>query len=131
MAKTTVVDRRRIRETYKTMYGEDLLSHLQRLKVMLSGRGEKFSVKTCEGLALWMVDPCERDACLAKEAIEQNEVDYGALVEMFVGRKSSHILMIKQAYQTRFRSLLDQDIARLEPPHPYQRVKLIFTHNLF
>ncbi|KAJ8431087.1 hypothetical protein Cgig2_016072 [Carnegiea gigantea] len=122
VAKTTVVERRRITETYKAMYGEDLLSHLQRLKVMLSGRGEKFSVKACEGLALWMVDPCERDTCLARAAIEQNEVDHRALVDMFVGRKSSHVLMIKQAYQTRFKRLLDQDIASLEPPHPYQRI---------
>lgn len=124
---TTSSERREIRETYKAMYGEDLPSHLQRLQNrlqnMLGGKsGGNDSVMACEALCLWLGDPCERDACLAKEALEQNEADYRALVEMFVGRKSSHVVMIKQAYQTRFKRQLDQDIASLEPPHPYQRI---------
>ncbi|KAH9626763.1 hypothetical protein KSS87_022077 [Heliosperma pusillum] len=41
---------------------------------------------------------------------------------MFVSRKSSHVLMIKQAYQTKVNRQLDQDIVTLEPPHPYQRI---------
>lgn len=124
--RTTHVERKEIRETYKAMYGEDLLSHLQRLKLMLSGKSgneeSKFSVKACEALFLWMADPWERDACLARDEVDGNETDYNAFVEIFVGRKSSHIVMIKQVYQTRFKRQLDQDILNLEPPHPCQKI---------
>ncbi|KMT11320.1 hypothetical protein BVRB_5g110010 [Beta vulgaris subsp. vulgaris] len=122
--RTTQAERRQIRETYKTMFGEDILSHLQRLKLRLSGNSEesKFSVKACEALFLWMADSWERDACFANDALEGNETDYKALLEIFVGRKSSHVLMIKQVYQTRFKRLIDQDIVSLEPPHPCQRI---------
>lgn len=115
--RTTQIQRREIRETYKAMYGEDLLSHLQRLKIE-----SKFSYKACEALFLWMSEPWERDACLAKDAIEGNEIDYNALVEIFVAKKSSHVVMVKQAYQTRYKRQLDQDIICLEPPHPCQKV---------
>ncbi|XP_021715224.1 annexin-like protein RJ4 [Chenopodium quinoa] len=124
--QSTQAERREIRETYKAMYNEDLLSHLQRVKIMLSGKSSneetKFSVATCEALLLWMVDPWERDACFAKNALEENETDFKALVEIFVGRKSSHILMIKQAYQNRFKRQLDHDFVNLEPPHPCQKI---------
>ncbi|CAO2827021.1 unnamed protein product [Amaranthus hypochondriacus] len=115
--RTTQIQRREIRETYKAMYGEDLLSHLQRLKIE-----SKFSYKACEALFLWMSEPWERDACLAKDAIEGNEIDYNALVEIFVAKKSSHVVMVKQAYQTRYKRQLDQDIICLEPPHPCQKI---------
>ncbi|KAJ7976410.1 Annexin [Quillaja saponaria] len=76
---------------------------------------------------MWMLDPYERDATVAKEALEQNETNFEALVEIFIGRKSSHILLIKQAYQKRFRRQLDQDIINLEPLHPYQKILLALS----
>lgn len=120
--RSTQAERRGIRETYKAMYGEDLLTHLQRVKL----NQELFS-----GLFLWMVDPLERDACLAKDALfEGNETDFKALVEIFVARKSSHVLIIKQLYQTRFKRQLDHDILCLELPHPSQKVYIFFSLTL-
>ncbi|KAJ6379924.1 hypothetical protein OIU76_016558 [Salix suchowensis] len=52
----------------------------------------------------------------------KSDVNYRALVEIFVGRKSSHVSLIKQAYYARFRRHLDQEIINLEPPHPYQKI---------
>lgn len=71
-----------------------------------------------------MVDSHERDATVIWEALEQDDVNFKAIVEIFVGRKSSHIVLIKQAYQKLYKRQLDQDIVRIEPPHPYQKVSL-------
>ncbi|XP_015578797.1 annexin Gh1 isoform X2 [Ricinus communis] len=114
LASRSKLERQQIRETYKVMYGEDITSFLQ--------NEAKIGSKVCAALSMWMINPNERDAIVAKEALEQGYTNYRALVEIFVGRKSSHIMLIKQAYQSRFRRQLDQDIINLEPPHPYQKI---------
>ncbi|XP_056177437.1 annexin Gh1-like isoform X2 [Syzygium oleosum] len=80
------------------------------------------SPETSSALSLFMLDPRERDAVLAREALEQGETNYRALVEIFLGRKSSHIQLIRQAYQRKFRRQLEQDIINIEPPHAFQRI---------
>ncbi|KAI9093608.1 hypothetical protein K1719_027057 [Acacia pycnantha] len=107
--------RQQLRQTYEAVYGEDLISHLQRYEAEVS------SVK-CSALSLWMLNPHDRDATFAVEALRQDDTNFKALVEIFVGRKSSHILLIKQAYLKRFRRNLDQDIIYLDPPHPFQKI---------
>lgn len=74
---------------------------------------------------MWKLDPHERDAIVAREALDEQRVhhtNYKALIEIFVSRKSSHIALIKQAYQRRYKRQLDQDILKIDPPHPYQKV---------
>ncbi|XVF30768.1 hypothetical protein REPUB_Repub16aG0087200 [Reevesia pubescens] len=117
------IECRRIRETYKKMYGEDLISLLQKTS-LISQRNEPAGVspRTCAALSLWMLDPHERDATVAREAIREDDTNYKALVEIFVGQKSSHIALIKQAYQSKYKRQLDQDIINIEPPHPYQKI---------
>lgn len=73
-------------------------------------------------LTLFLLDPHERDAVLAHDAIKQDEPNYRVLVEIFTGRKSSHIELIKRAYLAKFRRQLEQDMVNTEPPHPFQRV---------
>lgn len=80
------------------------------------------SVKATRGLSMWMLGSHERDATVAMEAFEQGDTNFKALVEIFVGRKSSHIALIRQAYQTKYGKQLDQDIVTIEPPHPFQKV---------
>ncbi|TXG66366.1 hypothetical protein EZV62_007641 [Acer yangbiense] len=82
------------------------------------------SVKTCSAsLSMWMLGGShERDAAVAREALEQGDTNFKALVEIFVGRKSSHIALIKQAYQKNYGRQLDQDIVRIEPSHPFQKI---------
>ncbi|KAF2306907.1 hypothetical protein GH714_022452 [Hevea brasiliensis] len=123
LATKSKIERQQIRETYKAMYGEDITSFLERMCISSDQRNEaKIGSKVFAALSLWMVHPHERDAIVAKEALEQGDTNYRALVEIFVGRKSSHIMLIKQAYQSRFRRQLDQDIINLEPPHPLQKI---------
>ncbi|KAE8710325.1 DCD (Development and Cell Death) domain-like protein [Hibiscus syriacus] len=116
LAGRTQLECRRIRETYKEMYGEDLITLLAKTS------HRSVSPKTCAALSLWMLDPYERDAIVAREALLQDDTNYTALVEIFVGRKSSHIALIKQAYHSKYKTNMDQDIINIEPPHPYQKI---------
>ncbi|KAM0001377.1 putative Annexin superfamily [Helianthus debilis subsp. tardiflorus] len=105
------------REKYKEMYGEDLYE-------ILRHKIHGTTSKTCTILSSLMLNPHERDAIVAKNAIfkERDRVDYKALIEIYVGRKSSHFFLIQQAYQSKFRRHLDQDIMNIEPPHSYQKI---------
>ncbi|GAV77298.1 Annexin domain-containing protein [Cephalotus follicularis] len=117
LAVRNQLERQQIRETYKAMYGEDLINLLQR-----NDDAKVTDAKICTALSMWMLDPHERDSIVVREALQQGDTNFKALVEIFVGRKSSHIVLIKQAYQSRFRRQLDQDIVNIEPPHPYQKI---------
>ncbi|XP_023768586.1 uncharacterized protein LOC111917166 [Lactuca sativa] len=85
--------------------------------------------KTCTILSLLMINLHERHAIVAKNAIfkERGCVNYKALIEIYVGRKSSHFFLIQQAYQSKFRRHLDQDIMSIEPPHSYQKILMAFS----
>lgn len=114
---------RQIRDTYREMYGEDLTRRLQQRDGAM-----ELSSDARWALTLFLLDPHNRDAVLADEAVKQDETDYAVLVEIFTGRKSSHIELIKRAYLARFRRRLDQDIVSIEPPHPFQRVGKLIKH---
>ncbi|KAJ1390485.1 Annexin repeat [Sesbania bispinosa] len=115
LACLTQLERQQLRETYKAVYGEDLISYLQRYE-------DGFSSMKCSALSLWMLGPHERDAVVASEALQQDETNFKVLVEIFVGRKSSHVALITQDYQKMFRRQLDQDIINLDTPHPFQKI---------
>lgn len=102
---------RKVRETYMKIYGEDLVQIFQKFD-----QGPNFSSL--------MLDPFERDAVVARNALHRDHdtVDYTAMIEIFTSRKSSHVLLILQAYHAKYRSQLDLHIASIEPPHPYQKV---------
>ncbi|XP_028766867.1 annexin A13-like [Neltuma alba] len=120
LSRLTQSQRQQLRKTYEAAYGEDLIGHLQRYEAEVS------SVKS-SALSLWMLNPHDRDAIISREALQQDDTNFKALVEIFVGRKSSHILLIKQAYNRRFRRNLDQDIIDLDPPHPFQKILVALT----
>lgn len=104
--------------------GDDLAQLLQTATGANGQRNGAVAVspEMSSALSLFMLDPCERDAVLAWEALERGETNYRALVEIFLGRKSSHIQLIRQAYQRKFRRQLEQDIINIEPPHAFQRI---------
>lgn len=121
LSSRTQLECRKIREKYKEMYGEDLIQGL--LNNSSQRNKPRISPETCAGLSMLMLNPHERDADAAREALDrQSGINYKALVEVFVGRKSSHFLLIQQAYQTKFKRQLDQDIISIEPSNPYQRI---------
>lgn len=130
LARRNRHERQQIRETYKAIYGEDLVKRLQQHQISTG-----ISPNLCAALSLWMIDQHERDAILVREALDNDQqgsrdTRYNALVEIFASRKSSQILLIKQAYQEKFRRQLDQDIINIEPPHPHQKivVALVASH---
>lgn len=101
----------------------DLTQTLASRNNMTSKRSEPgVSSHLSATMSICMLEPHVRNAIIIREVLEQDEVNYKALVEVYVGQKSSYILLIKHAYQTRFRRLLDQDILNIEPKHSYQKV---------
>lgn len=109
LADRNSMERQQMRGIYKAIYGEELVERLGTVD---------------RALSLWMLDPHDRDAVVAREALEPGGADFKALIEIFVGRKSSQIFLIKQSYKARFKRQLDQDIINIDPPHSYQKVKV-------
>ncbi|XP_059646490.1 uncharacterized protein LOC132293161 [Cornus florida] len=123
LASRNQPERREIRKTYMAMYGEDLINRFKEAQMSSQSSDRSgFSSKIFAAMSMWMLDPIERDAVVARDALEQSDINYKALVEILACRKSSHVLLIKQAYHTRFKRQLDQDIISIEPPHPFQRI---------
>ncbi|KZV36434.1 Annexin 8 [Dorcoceras hygrometricum] len=107
---------REIREGYKRTYQDDLV------RICTSTEPE---VSFLSGL---MLNPPERDADFARGALQGNEsVDYKALIEIFTGRKSSHVMLMLEAYRFKCRRHLDMDIAAIEPSHPYQKMLMALS----
>uniref|UniRef100_A0A1D1Y5F2 Annexin A13 n=1 Tax=Anthurium amnicola TaxID=1678845 RepID=A0A1D1Y5F2_9ARAE len=115
LASCTASERKQIREMYKAMYGEDLV---ERLHGDHSANPEN---EMSAALYMWMLDPLERDAFVAKKALEYIDSQCRALVEIYTCRKSNQLFYINRAYQTRFKRTLDQDVIS-QPSHPYQRI---------
>ncbi|XP_022975266.1 annexin D8-like [Cucurbita maxima] len=113
LATRNLMERQQMRKIYKAIYGEELVERLGTTNV---------KELVPQALSLWMLDPHERDAVLAREALEQGDTNYKALIEIFVGRKSSQIFLIKQSYQARYQNKLEQDIINIDPPHSYQKI---------
>ncbi|CAD6218993.1 unnamed protein product [Miscanthus lutarioriparius] len=117
LAPRSPAERQQIRAAYRAMFGEDLAGTLH-------GTHNQED-ELCKLLYLWALEPAERDAVVAREAVEGGVTvaGYRALVEVFTRRKQDQLFFTKQAYTARFRRNLDQDMVT-EPSHPYQRLLL-------
>jgi len=60
---------------------------------------------------LWTLDPAERDAFLANEATKKLTSSHWVLLEIASTRSSLDLLKAKQAYQSRFKKSLEEDVA--------------------
>ncbi|OEL30433.1 hypothetical protein BAE44_0008544 [Dichanthelium oligosanthes] len=118
LAPRSPAERQQIRAAYRASFGEDLAVALQGSIVAGGGQDELRKL-----LYLWALEPAERDAVVAREAVEGGVTvpGYRALVEVFTRRKQDQLFFTKQAYLARFRRNLDQDMVT-EPSHPYQRL---------
>ncbi|KAL3825649.1 hypothetical protein ACJIZ3_021678 [Penstemon smallii] len=104
---------RKVRDMYMETYKEDILQLCQKIDSPFSSL---------------MLNPFERDADVAREALYHSDtVNYKALIEIFTCRKSSHVLLIIQAYLAKYRKHLDHEIVSIEPPHPYQKILMAFS----
>uniref|UniRef100_A0A0D9XEE5 Annexin n=1 Tax=Leersia perrieri TaxID=77586 RepID=A0A0D9XEE5_9ORYZ len=115
LARRSSSDRQQIKATYHAMFGEDLAGELH--KTLMTNQEDEL----CKLLYLWMLDPAERDAIMARDAVEsRGATDYRVLVEIFTRRKQNQLFFTKQAYLARFKRNLEQDMVT-EPSHPYQK----------
>ena len=63
-------------------------------------------------LIFWMLDPAERDAKLAKEALRKKGVrSMQVIIEISCASPPCHLLAIRKAYCSLFRCSLEEDIA--------------------
>ncbi|XP_009765133.1 uncharacterized protein LOC107803993 [Nicotiana tabacum] len=134
LAALNTNQRYKIKEKYMELYGEDPFLRFQNsihrndpLISSSTNRNSNTSSMAALGLAMLLKNPHQRDADVAREALEENEVNYRALMEIFTCRKSSHVALIRQAYLTKFRRHLDNDISSIEPPHPCQKILMALS----
>lgn len=117
LAARSPAERQQIRAAYRATFGEEDLAGT----LIVAGHGQEDEL--CKLLYLWTLEPAERDAVVAREAVEGGVTvpGYRALVEVVTRRKHNQLFFTKQAYLARYRRNLDQDMLT-EPAHPYQRL---------
>ncbi|ESQ40970.1 hypothetical protein EUTSA_v10014138mg [Eutrema salsugineum] len=101
LAHRNATQRNFIRAVYSANYDKDLLKELDK---ELSGDFER-------AVMLWTFDPAERDAYLAKESTKMFTKNNWILVEIACTRSSLEFLSAKQAYQARYKTSLEEDVA--------------------
>ncbi|KAJ0262314.1 Annexin D3 [Hirschfeldia incana] len=108
LGKRNESQRKIIRESYKQIYGKDLLDDLSS---ELSGDFKK-------AVILWTKDPAERDARLAykvlndkKKTIEKLKI----IVEIACTNSPSHLIAVRKAYCSLYDSSLEEHIASSVP----------------
>ncbi|KAG1334572.1 Annexin-like protein RJ4 [Cocos nucifera] len=101
LAHRSTAQRRQIRDAYAQAYGEDILKVLEK---ELTRDFEK-------AVLLWMLDPPERDAVLANEALKKWSPRNRALIEIAVARTSDETFAVRRAYHARFKRSLEEDVA--------------------
>lgn len=56
-----------------------------------------------------MLDPCDREAVIAYDALKK--ADYQVIIELSCIGSSEEFLAIKRAYQARYKHSLEEDVA--------------------
>ncbi|CAL9229811.1 unnamed protein product [Arabidopsis halleri] len=101
LAHRNATQRSFIRAVYAANYNKDLLKELDR---ELSGDFER-------AVMLWTFEPAERDAYLAKESTKMFTKNNWVLVEVACTRSALEFFSAKQAYQARYKTSLEEDVA--------------------
>ncbi|KAM6544326.1 hypothetical protein CsatB_008773 [Cannabis sativa] len=79
-----------------------------------------------KAIILWTYDPCERDAKLAREALENSKKSVEHLkmiVEMSCASSPDHSVGVRQAYTSLLHCSLEEDIASNVSPSSLAKVK--------
>ncbi|XP_038880580.1 annexin D8 [Benincasa hispida] len=93
--------RKLIRLAYEEIYNEDLI---HQLNSELSGDFER-------AICHWTLDPADRDAVLANNALKASTPDYRVIIEIACVRSAEDLLAVKRAYRFRFKHSLEEDVA--------------------
>ncbi|WVZ65162.1 hypothetical protein U9M48_014571 [Paspalum notatum var. saurae] len=112
LAPRSPAERQQIRVAYRAAFGEDLAATLHGALLVPTHAQAQDQHELCKLLYLWALEPAERDAVVAREAVEGGVTvpGYRALVEVVTRRKHNQLFFTKQAYLARFRRNLDQDM---------------------
>ncbi|KAA8546843.1 hypothetical protein F0562_003233 [Nyssa sinensis] len=103
LTRRNLQELRLIRQTYSTLYNQDLLRVLSNIRI-----NNAFANVVC----LRITEPQERDAELVRDALFGWRVNLNTVIEVASTRSSSELHFIKQAYSCRYNSNLEQDIAQ-------------------
>ncbi|CDP01046.1 unnamed protein product [Coffea canephora] len=101
LAHRNAGQRKAIRHAYAETYGKDLLKDLDK---ELSSDFERL-------VLLWTLDPPERDAVLTDEATKKWTKSNQVLVEIACTRPSKGLILVREAYHSRFKRSLEEDVA--------------------
>ncbi|KAL4380841.1 hypothetical protein S245_012176 [Arachis hypogaea] len=102
LAHRNEAQRKLLRQAYLDLYHQDLI---QQLKCEVSGKFER-------GLCYWIMEPAERDAAYAKEALEKATPNYyKIIIEIGCTRTSEELLAIKRSCQFLYKHSLEEDVA--------------------
>ncbi|GFP96869.1 annexin d1 [Phtheirospermum japonicum] len=93
--------RKLIRQTYAETYGEDLLKALDK---ELTSDFERV-------VLLWTLEPAERDAYLANEALKKWTASNQVVMEIACTRSPKELLHAREAYHARFKRSIEEDVA--------------------
>ncbi|KMT17074.1 hypothetical protein BVRB_2g041310 [Beta vulgaris subsp. vulgaris] len=88
-----------IKEVYEQQFNENLI---KRFEKELSGDFEKAVYR-------WMLDPCDREAVLAHNALKK--ADFKVIIELSCIPSAEELLAVKRAYQARYKHSLEEDVA--------------------
>ncbi|KAH0722569.1 hypothetical protein KY290_005221 [Solanum tuberosum] len=97
-----------IRQAYEELYSEDLV---KRLESELSGQFEKAVYR-------WILNPRDRDAVILHVAIKERAIpNYRVVVEYSCIYSPEELLAVKRAYQARYKTSVEEDIAQYSTGH--------------
>ncbi|KAF6144119.1 hypothetical protein GIB67_004792, partial [Kingdonia uniflora] len=118
LAHRNAVQRNLIRKTYAKTYGEDLLKSLEKeLSIWYTFEKSSPSIFFTSvlieqrAILLWTMDPAKRDTSLANEATKMWTSSNKVLMEIACTRSSHELLLARQAYHSRFKKSLEEDVA--------------------
>ncbi|XP_068663851.1 LOW QUALITY PROTEIN: annexin D3-like [Aristolochia californica] len=111
------IQRLKICQTYEQLYQESLVD---RLHSELSGDFQNAVIQ-------WLLDPPQRDAKMAKEALKSKDVKrLLVLVEIACASSPDHLIAVRRAYCSLFRCSIEEDIIlHVEPPFRKLLVSLL------
>lgn len=76
---------------------------------------------------LWTLEPVERDAYLAKESTKMFTKNNWVLVEIACTRPALEFFKAKQAYQARYKTSLEEDVAY----HTSGDIRKVFIKHIY
>ncbi|XP_072972784.1 annexin Gh1-like [Typha angustifolia] len=100
LAHRNADQRRAIRRAYAEIYGEELLRSL----------GDETTGDFEMVVLLWTMDPAERDAWLANEAVRKWKPSNHVLIEIACARTSVELFAVRQAYHATYKRSLEEDV---------------------